>query len=138
MSEAGSPLPGALPLELAAAKSRGGHAETGAGGVGLSAAVMRLTQTWQPPMAHLRSVNAHVCEAMGSQKAALWCAPREAAAGSAGDHVACISAFAFQGTNAHAVLRCTSLRAYTPGDFSSHSVLLNPLPALVCCSGNLV
>ena len=108
------PTAGAFPLELAATKSRGGHAETGAGAVGLHAAVLRLRTVQQQPIAHLHAVNAHVCEALDSHAAIRWGVPRSAAAAAAGDCTAGISTFAFQGTNAHAVLcsasaalRCT-------------------------------
>jgi len=102
------PVLGAFPLELAAAKSHGGHAETGAGAVGLDAAVARLQTMQQQPIAHLRAMNAHVCEALDSSAATLWAAPRSAAPAAAGDIISGISAFAFQGTNAHAVLCSTS------------------------------
>lgn len=102
------PFAGAFPLELAAAMSHGGHAETGAGAVGLHAAVARLQTMQQQPIAHLRAMNAHVCEALDSSAATCWAAPRCAAAAAAGNTISGISAFAFQGTNAHAVLRSTS------------------------------
>lgn len=97
-------VPGAVPLELAAAKSRGGHAETGAGAVGMKAAAMRLSYLGQLPLAHLRSLNTHVAQALDTANAVQWMAPRGPGGGFAGGSVACVSAFAFQGTNAHAVL----------------------------------
>ena len=105
----GVPMPGSVPFELAAAKSRGGHAETGAGAVGVRAAAMRLGCLKQLPLAHLRSVNAHVAQALDAAKAGQWFAPRELVGGFEGGGVACVSAFAFQGTNAHAVLCRTAL-----------------------------
>ena len=97
-------VPGAVPLELAAAKSRGGHAETGAGAVGMRAAAMRLSCLGQLPLAHLRSLNAHVAQALDTANTVHWQAARGLGGGFAGCKVACVSAFAFQGTNAHAVL----------------------------------
>ena len=112
-------FPGTVPLELAAAKSRSGHAETGAGAVGIRAATMRLSCLGQLPLAHLRSPNTHVAQALDTAKAAQWFAPRELAGGFEGGSVACVSAFAFQGTNAHAVLCRTALVTREPGGTSS-------------------
>ena len=103
------PVPGAAPLELAAAKSRGGHAETGAGAVGMRAAAMRLSDLGRLPLAHLRSLNTHAAQALDTANAVQWSAPRGSGGGFAGGSVACVSAFAFQGTNAHAVLCRTAL-----------------------------
>lgn len=123
----GVPLPGAVPLELAAAKSRGGHAETGAGAIGMRAAAMRLSCLGQLPFAHLRSMNVHVAQALDTAKAVQWFAPRESVGGFGGGSVACVSAFAFQGTNAHAVLCRTALGTRERGGMS---------PLLLKCSMN--
>jgi acyl transferase domain-containing protein len=48
------------PLELAAAKSRAGHAEAGAGLLGVAAAVARLQGAKTAPLLHLRSLNPHL------------------------------------------------------------------------------
>ena len=53
-------------LELAAAKSALGHAETGAGAVGLSRAIGALTQRRQQPVLHLRTINHHVAGILDS------------------------------------------------------------------------
>ena len=112
-------VPGAVPLELAAAKSRGGHAETGAGAVGMRAAAMRLSYLGQLPLAHLRSLNTHVAQALDTANTVQWLAPRGPGGGFAGGCVASISAFAFQGTNAHAVLCRTAHAARERGGSSS-------------------
>ena len=109
-------VPGAVPLELAAAKSRGGHAETGAGAVGMRAAAMRLSDLGRLPLAHLRSLNTHVAQALDTARAVQWLAPRGPGGGFAGGTVACVSAFAFQGTNAHAVLCRTALGTRERGE----------------------
>ena len=103
--------PGAQPLALMAAKSWTGHAEPGAGAVGLQHVQAALGQTALLPVLHLGPVNPYVMGAMdmGGQPGA-WVAPRQqgalvqVATGTAGASLG-VSAFAFQGTNAHAVLQ---------------------------------
>jgi acyl transferase domain-containing protein len=98
-------------LRLTAAKSRMGHAEPAAGTVGIAQAIAMLTQQRVTPLTHLRRVNPLI---VGASKAAGGRAPalprqRGPAAIAAPDQdawqaVQGVSSFAFQGTNAHAVL----------------------------------
>ena len=94
------------PTELAAAKSLYGHAETAAGVVGMMRAAGRLQGHARAGILHLRSLNAYVEGALASSPGT-FAASRQAAPGplpvAAAMHAGC-SAFAFQGTNAHAVL----------------------------------
>lgn len=111
------------PLRLAAAKSRVGHSEPVSGTVGLTHAAAQLAQASSSAVMHLRSFNPLLVSIaqthVGSGWAAPW-APRQAAPGqqtgssssAAQQGASGISAFAFQGTNAHAVLvRGSSLPA---------------------------
>ena len=64
---------GPAPLSLAAAKSVYGHAETGAGAVGLSRALAAVTGGCQHTLLHLRSLNPYVInilEAAAAKRAA--------------------------------------------------------------------
>ena len=108
----------AEPLVLMAAKSWTGHAEPGAGAVGLVHAQAALSQAASLPIMHLGALNPYVSGAMemGGQLHS-WSVPRQPAAlarGSQGRQSAIgVSAFAFQGTNAHALLRAASLEGAT-------------------------
>lgn len=53
------------PIALAAAKSRAGHGETGAGVLGIVAVVAQLRSSAASPLLHLRSVNPHVASLLG-------------------------------------------------------------------------
>ena len=89
-------------ITLGTTKSRSGHAETAAGLLGLTNAVAQLQYSTQQPTMHLRTLNVYVENALAESKLSFVCARQEApytAEGAIG-----ISAFAFQGTNAHAVL----------------------------------
>lgn len=102
------------PLRLTAAKSRVGHSEPVAGTVGLSHAAAMLAHSSTSAVMHLRSFNPMLIGLIQAHTAAGHAAPyiaRQdgtgllgAAAGAAGQAVSGVSAFAFQGTNAHAVL----------------------------------
>ena len=97
-----------LPLALMAAKSWIGHAEPAAGVVGLAHAQAVLSQATALPILHLGPLNPYVEGAM-EMGGGTWAAAREAAPlpGPAltPEPVAVgVSAFAFQGTNAHSVL----------------------------------
>lgn len=52
-------------IVLAAAKSRAGHGETGAGVLGIVAVVTQLRSSAALPLLHLRSVNPHVASLLG-------------------------------------------------------------------------
>ncbi|KAL4451846.1 hypothetical protein ABPG75_007508, partial [Micractinium tetrahymenae] len=101
---------GTLPLLLMAAKSWSGHAEPGAGMVGLTHAQAALGQAALLPILHLAHMNPYVTGAMEmGGKQGSWAVPRQPGALTASSSVAApavigVSAFAFQGTNAHAVL----------------------------------
>jgi 3-oxoacyl-(acyl-carrier-protein) synthase/acyl carrier protein len=94
------------PLVLAAAKSAHGHAEAGAGVLGTVHALACHTHYRTSLLTQLRTVNPYVADTLGLSNSTL--APREASATptlqvdepSAGG----ISSFAFQGTNAHAMM----------------------------------
>lgn len=99
------------PLELAAAKSRSGHAEAGAGVLGIAAVLQRLKTGNVAPLLHLRSLNPHLASLLaagtqahagssGSRKQSLAAVvPRQAAAGvmeGAEEWHSGVSSFAFQ------------------------------------------
>lgn len=95
------------PLTLMAAKSWIGHAEPAAGIVGLAHAQAAMVQSAQLPLLHLANPNSYVTTVMGRQHAG-WAIPRQPAAMAlpvaSARSVVGISAFAFQGTNAHVLL----------------------------------
>jgi acyl transferase domain-containing protein len=132
-----SEAPRQQPLALAASKSWVGHAEPAAGLAGLLFAHATATQALSLPLLHLRAVNPYVASTLEQQQ--------QQQKGSSGGAVAPallpkqggalpaaearetstwgVSAFAFQGTNAHAVLAAVS------GSSSSVAVQLEQLPA---------
>ena len=64
--------------QLSAAKSRMGHAEAGAGVLGMLHVLLQFQHAQVNPMTHLRTVNPHVASVLGSQKAGgLPAAPRQ-------------------------------------------------------------
>ena len=97
------------PLTLMASKSWVGHAESGAGIVGLMHVQAALSQQVQLPIMSLFNINPYVESAMGALPASKWSAARQPTPkyqmqnGQA--NIMAVSAFAFQGTNAHAMLR---------------------------------
>lgn len=110
---------GPAPLRLTAAKSRLGHSEPVSGTLGLVQSVAQLTQGRTNALLHLRHVNPMVSGLLSAHASAGHAAPylpRADAPGLLGGMVsgagegeataAGVSAFAFQGTNAHALL-CT-------------------------------
>ena len=104
------------PLALAASKSWVGHAEPAAGLAGLLFAHATATGALALPLMHLRSVNPYVASTLEQQQQASagWptapapaLLPKQggALAGAGAEPAAWgVSAFAFQGTNAHAVV----------------------------------
>ena len=67
--------------QLSAAKSRMGHAEAGAGVLGMLHVLLQLQSSQVNPLTHLRSMNPHVASVLGSHKAGcLPAAPRQASA----------------------------------------------------------
>lgn len=116
------------PLQLTAAKSFMGHAEPAAGVVGLTELALVLGQRGLNPILHLVSINPYVASALNSAAqhgpAFRASAPRQpagSACAGAGALLGGVSSFAFQGTNAHAVVGVQpaaqdfSLAAASPG-----------------------
>lgn len=106
---------GRLALRLSAAKSQFGHAEPAAGSIGLVHAAAQLASQICHPITALTAINPYVVGSLAELKPAGQLAPhilRQAAASvvqplaeEAGLQAATgVSAFAFQGTNAHALL----------------------------------
>ena len=96
------------PIQLSAAKSILGHAEPAAGSVGIAHAVSIMIGAHSSLLPHVRAPNPHIlgileasgkgsCMKMPRQPGARVCVQSAQAMG--------VSAFAFQGTNAHAVLQ---------------------------------
>lgn len=95
------------PLTLMASKSWIGHAEPAAGVVGLAHAHVASSLARQLPMMHLVHMNEYVA-ALLSKREGSWSVPRQATPLALPDQasVLCgVSAFAFQGTNAHVLVR---------------------------------
>lgn len=85
-------------MEFAAIKSSLGHAEAGAGAMGILHTMHRLNQAASRALTHLRTINAHVASIVAAQ--AERCSislPKQAAPGqSRTDMLMGISSFAFQ------------------------------------------
>lgn len=98
---------GFMPVVLTAAKSWSGHSEAAAGIVGLSHAQCISNSLLSLPVLHLRGLNPYIYHSKGQ-----WSAPRQLAPRL--DHerrsLIGISAFAFQGTNAHCIISHTLKR----------------------------
>lgn len=99
-------------LVLCAAKAAFGHAEPAAGAVGLTAAALSLENYELPQQMHLRNLNAYVSQSVssfGSFVAAPFVARTRAPEPSHTTYrakpIASVSGFAFQGTNAHAIIQ---------------------------------
>lgn len=94
------------PLQLSAAKSLTGHAEPAAGTAGLVQAANLIAQRRAAVLPHIRSVNPHVASLLeGSARGTLAVARAAGGRVTNGANAAVgASAFAFQGTNAHAIL----------------------------------
>lgn len=124
---------GPAALRLTAAKSRVGHSEAAAGGAGIIQASLQLCSGASNAIAHLRHINPMVASLVQSHVAAGHSEPflpRQGGLGMAGGCCGAhglmasgVSAFAFQGTNAHVVL-------------SQHALQGCPvLHAASCCMG---
>lgn len=103
------------PIAVMAAKSWHGHAEPAAGVLGLAHAHMALSHQATLPMLHLRSLNPHIATTLNSRTADLRPIVAARQLGAMPQMQAqqqmqqqglfCgVSAFAFQGTNAHAIM----------------------------------
>ena len=107
MAEASS---ASSPLALLAAKSWCGHSEPAAGVLGLAHAHMAISQQAVLPVTHLRALNPHIQSTFsthGSDRRKLVAARQLAPMADANLGAALLcgtSAFAFQGTNAHAIM----------------------------------
>jgi 3-oxoacyl-(acyl-carrier-protein) synthase/acyl carrier protein len=105
-----------VPLQLAAIKAHYGHAEAAAGIVGLAAAAKGVSKSAHLHLLHLRHLNAHLprTPCLFSSGCSARVLPRQRCAAvtrSSAGTTAGVSSFAFQGTNAHAVVRASSGRA---------------------------
>lgn len=84
------------PVSIAAAKSAVGHAEAGAGAMGMLRTVRRLCNREAQALTHLRAVNPHVASILETSKCPV-SLPRQSGPGhSSGDLHMGISSFAFQ------------------------------------------
>ena len=84
-------------MELVSAKSSIGHAETGAGALGIMRAVGRMQQGIIAPLTHLRNINNHVQDVLHTSSiGCISLLPRQDAPGAIGGHHVGISSFAFQ------------------------------------------
>jgi acyl transferase domain-containing protein len=97
------------PLVLMASKSWMGHSEPASGAAGLAHAQVAVNASLQLPVLHLGAVNPYVAAGMGKQAHA-WAVPRQPAPLHAASTCG-VSAFAFQGTNAHVVIQTISALA---------------------------
>ena len=106
------------PLSVQAGKTYVGHTEPAAGVVGLIHAIHGTCHRTTSPVLHLRHVNPHLTRILGGsqqsrQIARLGHMCREqngltwSDSNSMSTHASGVSAFAFQGTNAHALVRHT-------------------------------
>ena len=99
----------AQPLALMAAKSWLGHAESGAGMAGVAHAALSLANADVLGISHLRELNPYVVSTLRTPGPPVWAVPRQTSVlpGTRGREAALcgVSSFAFQGTNAHAVLQ---------------------------------
>jgi 3-oxoacyl-(acyl-carrier-protein) synthase/acyl carrier protein len=98
-------------LVLCAAKAAFGHAEPAAGAVGLTAAALSLENYELPQQMHLRTVNTYVSQSVrsfGSAPVPFVARTRAPEPSNTSYHaklIASVSGFAFQGTNAHAIIQ---------------------------------
>lgn len=97
-------------LTFTATKSRMGHAETGAGALGMLNAGAQLAQGFSWPMSHLAHVNPYVATILERNNADKVSAPRQMMPRNASSPTG-ISSFAFQGTNAHLIMSTSSPEA---------------------------
>ena len=103
--------PSTAAVELSAAKSLVGHSEPAAGALGLMRVVSRLEKQQRAAIMHLRTLNPYVGTAL-EDSSTTFAAGRQQGPGitaSRGAWHSGASAFAFQGTNAHAIVGSRSV-----------------------------
>ena len=108
------------PCGLQALKSIAGHAEPAAGLSSLATLCHDLSQQQAKGILHLREVNPHLTELFAHEAASkvpLVSASRQPSA--QGQHAAAVSSFAYQGSNAHCVLRRQQGISSTGSGFAS-------------------
>ncbi|QDZ22811.1 polyketide synthase [Chloropicon primus] len=104
-------LEGTAPLSVQAGKTYVGHTEPAAGAVGLIHAIHGTCHRTTSPVLHLRHINPHLTRILGGSQSAQGarmghlCREQNGLTWSESTHASGVSAFAFQGTNAHAVLQ---------------------------------
>lgn len=126
------------PLELTSAKSFMGHAEPAAGIVGLSKLTLMMCDVSIDPFVSLRNMNPHVSATLESRGQTPAFGPRQVmpTGSNRASAFGGVSAFAFQGTNAHAMIQnqvCTGLKRLediVDLEFSRYWVLPSPSPFL--------
>ena len=101
-------------LALCAAKASFGHAEPAAGAIGMTAAALALENRAFPGMLHLRSMNPYVSQCISGFASASQPSVARITAPSPSSTprlkaISSISGFAFQGTNAHAIMETVEL-----------------------------
>lgn len=99
---------GPPPITLLAVKSMLGHSEPASGVTGAIYATHQLHQMLAAPLLHLRTLNPHITSGISTSSSSPVAVsiPRECVPLSLGQEKAVgVSAFAFQGTNAHVVLQ---------------------------------
>ena len=102
------------PLALMSSKSWLGHSESGAGMVGIAHAVLSLQHSALLGITHLKQLNPYVMSNLQG-RSEHWSLPRSSGAVPAGSNVCGVSSFAFQGTNAHAIVQTPPQRLHNAG-----------------------
>ena len=130
------------PLQLSAAKALTGHAEPAAGTVGIVQAAAMLRQAHAAQLQHLRALNPHVASLFGDAKAQplSMVMPRQPGGRvyPAGADALGVSAFAFQGTNAHAVLQSASGALESPASRQQSRPAWQRQRLWYCCQARAV
>ena len=133
-------------VRLGTTKSRSGHAETAAGLLGLFSAVNQLSTALQKETLHLTSLNPYVEAVFATPSDSF--APARVSAPCSNTHdntVVGVSAFAFAGTNAHALLVQQQQHHPSGLDTTKNEALMfnkkqrmwfipPPHPSVVCCA----
>lgn len=118
-------------LVLSASKTRIGHSETGAGTVGVLHALQRGRQNSALPINHLRNINKIIGSIINANRDIGVSFSREnGPVPHEDDIISGISAFAFQGTNAHTIIQQHKLEILEEpkNNFVAQKILIWPLP----------